>query len=97
MLFTLLLVPRAGLINRALAMFWPPLLELDWKSDPVFARIAILIAALWLSIGYGMIYFLAALQAVDQELYDAATTDGAGAGHASGMSRCRKFAPSPCS
>jgi ABC-type sugar transport system permease subunit len=77
-LFTLLLVPRAGLINRALGAVWPALLELDWKSDPRFARVAILIAALWLSVGYGMIYFLAALQAVDHELYDAATADGAG-------------------
>jgi ABC-type sugar transport system permease subunit len=77
-LFTLLLVPRAGLINRLLAMVWPGLLELDWKSDPRFARVAILLAALWLSVGYGMIYFLAALQAVDHELYDASRADGAG-------------------
>jgi len=78
-LFTLLLVPRAGLVNRMLGAVWPSLLELDWKSDPRFARVAILMAALWLSVGYGMIYFLAALQAVDQELYDAARADGAGA------------------
>ncbi len=77
-LFTLLLVPRQGLVNRALGTFWPALLEIDWKGDPRFARAAILLAALWLSVGYGMIYFLAALQAVDQELYDAAHADGAG-------------------
>lgn len=78
-LFTLLLVPREGLVNRALGAFWPALLEIDWKADPRFARVAILLAALWLSVGYGMIYFLAALQAVDHELYDAAHADGAGA------------------
>jgi ABC-type sugar transport system permease subunit len=52
--------------------------EIDWKSDWRFARLAILIAALWLSIGYAMIYLLAALQAVDRDLYEAAVTDGAG-------------------
>ena len=39
---------------------------------------AVIIAALWLSVGYGMIYFLAALQAVDRDLYEAAEVDGAG-------------------
>jgi ABC-type sugar transport system permease subunit len=39
---------------------------------------AILLAALYLSVGYGMIYFLAALQSVDRELYEAAEVDGAG-------------------
>ena len=39
---------------------------------------AVVIAALWISVGYGMIYFLAALQSVDRELYEAAEVDGAG-------------------
>ena len=38
----------------------------------------ILLAALWLSVGYGMIYFLAALQGVDETLYEAAELDGVG-------------------
>jgi ABC-type sugar transport system permease subunit len=77
-LFTLLLAPREGLLDRVLGFFCPRLAEIDWKSDWRFARLAILIAALWLSIGYAMIYFLAALQAVDRDLYEAALTDGAG-------------------
>jgi len=44
----------------------------------VLARLAVIIAWLWLSIGYGMVYFLAALQGVDQSLYEAAEVDGAG-------------------
>jgi ABC-type sugar transport system permease subunit len=39
--------------------------------------LAVLIAMLWLSTGYGMIYFLAGLQTVDPDLYDAARVDGA--------------------
>ncbi len=40
---------------------------------------AIIIASLWMYIGFNMIYFLAALQAVSQELIEAATVDGANA------------------
>ena len=39
---------------------------------------AVVLAALWISAGYAMVYFLAALQAVDRELYEAAEVDGAG-------------------
>jgi lactose/L-arabinose transport system permease protein len=51
---------------------------LPWLTDPVLARVAVLIAWLWLSVGFGMIYLLAALQAVDLQLYEAADMDGAG-------------------
>jgi len=39
---------------------------------------ALIMVALWLYTGFNMVYFLAALQAVDGELYEAATIDGAG-------------------
>jgi len=53
--------------------------EISWLGNPNLALPSVLIAALWLSVGFGMIYFLAALQAVDQELYEAAEVDGANA------------------
>ena len=76
-LFRLLMAPRQGLINKAIGAL--PLLGSDnnWLGDPVLARPAVVIAALWLSIGWGMVYLLAALQAVDRELYEAAQVDGA--------------------
>jgi ABC-type sugar transport system permease subunit len=55
-----------------------PTAELNWMSSPLLARPAVIMAAVWLNVGFGMIYFLAALQAVDQELYEAAEVDGAG-------------------
>ena len=39
---------------------------------------AIIIAAMWMYVGFNMIYFLAALQNVDQSLIEAARIDGAG-------------------
>ena len=77
-LFRLLMAPRQGLINKAVGAL--PLLtsDVNWLGDPLLARPAVVIAALWLSIGWGMVYLLAALQAVDRELCDAAQVDGAG-------------------
>jgi ABC-type sugar transport system permease subunit len=40
---------------------------------------ALVLTSLWMYVGFNMIYFLAALQAVDQELYEAARVDGANA------------------
>jgi ABC-type sugar transport system permease subunit len=71
-LFAQILSPRRGLLNYLLGA------HIDWLSSPHLAMPAVLIAGLWLSVGYAMIYFLAALQAVDRELYEAAQVDGAG-------------------
>ena len=51
--------------------------EVNWFGNPKLAMPAVVIAALWISVGYAMIYILAALQSVDQELYEAAEVDGA--------------------
>jgi ABC-type sugar transport system permease subunit len=78
-IFALLLTPRHGPVDRAIGAIFPRLgVETPWLSSPILAMPAILMAALWISVGYGMIYFLAALQAVDPQLYDAAVVDGAG-------------------
>jgi ABC-type sugar transport system permease subunit len=77
-IFMLLLAQRHGLIPRTLGLFNPAWLETSWLGDPINARIAIVLASLWLSVGWGMVFFLAALQGVDRELYEAAEVDGAG-------------------
>jgi ABC-type sugar transport system permease subunit len=77
-LFAQLLSPRLGLINVILAKLAGHKVEISWLGDPNLALFSVLIASLWLSVGWGMIYFLAALQAVDRELYEAAEVDGAG-------------------
>jgi ABC-type sugar transport system permease subunit len=78
-LFRLLLAPRQGLVNRVIGLVLPAVgSETAWNADWRFAYPAIVLAGLWLTAGYGMVYFLAALQAVDRELYEAAEVDGAG-------------------
>ena len=78
-IFSLMLTPRHGLINRAIGAVFPFIgTETQWTAKPLLAMPAMVMASLWLSVGYGMIYFLAALQGVDRELYEAAEMDGAG-------------------
>jgi ABC-type sugar transport system permease subunit len=77
-IFGLLLAQRHGLVNRAIGAIFPFIgTEINWFGSPKLAMPAVVIAALWISLGYAMVYFLAALQAVDRELYEAAEVDGA--------------------
>ena len=80
-LFSVLFTPRYGLFNRFLQSLIGWGLEQQWLGDPRLVMPAIIIAAMWMYVGFNMIYFLAALQNVDQNLIEAATIDGAGPGH----------------
>jgi multiple sugar transport system permease protein len=68
--------PRFGMINLALQKlgFAGP----DWLGDPKYAMPAIILLAVWKNFGYNMIIFIAGLQAVPEDLYEAARIDGAG-------------------
>jgi multiple sugar transport system permease protein len=50
---------------------------IDWLGDPHWAMPAIILFAVWKNFGYNMIIFLAGLQAIPVELYEAARIDGA--------------------
>ncbi|HSV15641.1 MAG TPA: sugar ABC transporter permease [Tepidisphaeraceae bacterium] len=75
--FSQLLDPRHGPVTRLVAAVTGGSIEIPWLTNPLLARASVLMAWLWMSVGYGMIYLLAALQAVDQNLYEAAEMDGA--------------------
>lgn len=67
-----------GFLNYALGVFG--LGPIDWLGDPTWAMPAIILLAVWKNFGYNMIIFLAGLQAIDPQLYEAAQIDGAGWG-----------------
>ncbi|MCC5842538.1 MAG: sugar ABC transporter permease [Opitutales bacterium] len=77
-LFAVLFTPRFGMINRFLQYLTGWGLEVNWLSNPAFVLPAIILTALWMYVGFNMIYFLAALQSVSPDLMDAARVDGAG-------------------
>lgn len=80
-MFTVLLVPRYGLFNRFVHSLFGWGLENQWLENPDLVMPAIVITALWMYIGFNMIYFLAALQNVSQTLMEAAKIDGANIWH----------------
>jgi len=78
-LFAVLFIPQYGLLNQALHATIGLPLDTKWLDNPSLVMPALVLAALWLYTGLHMIYLLAALQAVDRELYEASQMDGANA------------------
>lgn len=76
-LFTVIFAPRFGLLNIILHALAGTPLDTRWLSNPPLVMPALVLTSLWMYVGFNMIYFLAALQAVNQDLYDAAQVDGA--------------------
>lgn len=66
-----------GLINVVMdALFGVP--AVPWLTDPVWARVVVVTLVLWRWTGYLTIFFLAGLQGIPEEQYEAAELDGAG-------------------
>ena len=66
----------AGFFNSVLGFFKIP--PQKWLADPRLAMICLVIPSIWSSVGAGSIFYLAALKNVPEELYEAASIDGAG-------------------
>ena len=64
-----------GLVNWALGH--AGISPVDWLGDPRWAMPTIILFAVWKNFGYNMVIFLAGLQAIPQDLYEAARIDGA--------------------
>lgn len=62
--------PNIGLFNRVLSTFG--IGSVNWLGDPDLALGAIMLLAIWKEAGFFMIFYLAALQAIPNELTDAA-------------------------
>lgn len=68
--------PGFGLINSYLTSFGFE--EIGWLSDSDVAMISVAIATVWWTMGFNYVLYLAGLQEIPQELYEAASVDGAG-------------------
>lgn len=52
--------------------------KLNWLSDPNLALFSVMVVTVWRGLGYYMVIYLAGLQAIPKELYEASEIDGAG-------------------
>ncbi|PYN18191.1 MAG: sugar ABC transporter permease, partial [Candidatus Rokuibacteriota bacterium] len=70
-----------GLINVALIDVGVVRSGVHWLGDPTLAMVSVIMANVWRGFPFFGVSFLAAMQTVPQELYDAAAVDGAGGWH----------------
>jgi sn-glycerol 3-phosphate transport system permease protein len=76
-LFIFIFLPGAGLLDYYLAKLGVG--ETNWLGDPTLALGSIVAITVWKNTGYYMLFFLAGLAGVPQELLEAARIDGANA------------------
>ncbi|MBO1739174.1 carbohydrate ABC transporter permease [Leifsonia sp. TF02-11] len=75
MIAMILFYESSGLINKILSALG--LSPVAWQSQGAPAMISVVIVAIWLRVGFNMIIYLAGLQSISPELYEAARIDGA--------------------
>ncbi|WP_238014499.1 sugar ABC transporter permease [Dactylosporangium sp. AC04546] len=70
--------PNTGLLNGALRAVGLDGLARSWLAEPSLALPAVMAVLVWSSVGFYMVLFSAAIDAIPKELYEAALLDGAG-------------------
>ena len=68
--------PDFGFLNSLLAKIGLGSLNIDWLGGTSTAMPALLVAAIWVGIGFPMVLYLAGIQGISPELYEAARVDG---------------------
>jgi multiple sugar transport system permease protein len=68
--------PQFGLLNAALGLVG--IKPIAWLFTTQWALPALIVMGIWKNVGYSMVIFLAGLQNIPDELYEAAALDGAG-------------------
>jgi multiple sugar transport system permease protein len=76
LLWVWFLNPTFGLVNHYMGMLGLP--DRYWLNQSPWALIAVVVTTVWWSTGFNLILFLAGLQDIPEDLYDAAKVDGAG-------------------
>jgi multiple sugar transport system permease protein len=68
--------PQYGILNALLGVVG--IGPVDWLGSTTWSMPAIILLSVWKNFGYNMLIFLAGLQSIPEELYEAARLDGAG-------------------
>ena len=71
------LYAETGLINGWLSALWPSGFQpIGFLTNPLLALPSVMVVTLWKGLGYYMVIFLAGLQGISADLYEAAELDG---------------------
>jgi multiple sugar transport system permease protein len=76
LIWQVMLLDKIGVASRLAAAFG--IGSFSWLGDPSFALGAIVLVSVWFLMGYYMVIFLAGLEDIPREYYEAARIDGAG-------------------
>ncbi|MEC0238537.1 sugar ABC transporter permease [Paenibacillus dokdonensis] len=75
------LLKSDGLVNKLLEMFGLSSLTHDWLGEPALAIYTVVVVNAWIYCGQNMIIFASGLVAIPDEIYEAASLDGANSFH----------------
>ncbi|MCX5394878.1 sugar ABC transporter permease [Streptomyces sp. NPDC006482] len=75
-MFSVILNRDAGLLNWVLSLFGVD--RVNWLGSTFWARVGVVLVITWHYTGYNAVMYLAGLQGIPKELYEAAMVDGAG-------------------
>jgi len=73
-----ILAPDNGSLNALLKAVGLSSWQQDWLGDPDIALYSVMGVMVWVQLGFPLVVFMAGLQRVDPQLYEAAELDGAG-------------------
>lgn len=65
-----------GMLNNLLTKFGITEDPIQWLTDTKYMMVVVIVVILWLSLGTGFLSFVAGLQSMDRELFEAAAIDG---------------------
>jgi sn-glycerol 3-phosphate transport system permease protein len=74
-IFLLIFNPLAGIFNHFFSMIFG--VSIPWLNNPAFAPWAVILASVWKSLGFNILFYIAGLQNVPADLLEAASIDGA--------------------
>lgn len=77
MIFSSILNPADGILNRFFRMIGLDMLALPWLTDPKYAFGTVIAVDVWRGVGYIMTILIAGILSISQDYYEAASIDGA--------------------
>ncbi len=77
-IWSLIYHPQCGILNGVLRLIGLDFLTRPWLGQTPWVLLALIAAGAWTYFGFCTLLFLAGLQNIDPQLYDAAKVDGAG-------------------